>query len=186
MATCYTKNRALESMARFKVGDRVELTGDIAQFYPCRIGIIVAADTRLSAVLHQYQVRLADKKENIFFDFQLTSLPAAVARIMFDSSVSAKNHGVRGKAPGRHLRAISGTIDIHLRVDASKATIVGQVMAGVSKQHPALVSLLVENEPVKTTSTDDLGEFSFRHVPAGDVMVEVAMPSKRILVPLTI
>lgn len=173
-------------MARFKVGDRVEVTGEIAQFYPCHVGIIIEADTRLSSVLHQYKVRLADKKENTFFDFQLQMPQAVVARTLFDSAASTKRHGVRGNDHTRHLRMMSGMIDIHLKIDSTKKTIVGQVMSGTSKQRPGLVTLLVDNQPLQTTSTDDLGEFSFRHAPQGDVTIEVFLPSRRILIPLTI
>ena len=49
----------------------------------------------------------------------------------------------------------------------------------------ALVTLLVQNEIANTSITDDLGEFTWRGL-AGEVGIEIFLPGRRILVPLTV
>jgi len=47
------------SVPRFRIGDRVQVVGDIARFYACPVGIIVQGESDTASVLNQYTVRLA-------------------------------------------------------------------------------------------------------------------------------
>jgi hypothetical protein len=172
---------------RFNIGDRVQLVGDISRFYPCTVGIVTDGGNYPASVLNQYKVRLADGAEGTFFDFQLETPPLITARVIFDSAVTEKPKGQRGPVPDRHVRLLGRDIDIHLKIMGTPLkTVIGQVTAGANPVMNAQVTLLVQNEIAGTTITNDLGEFTLRGVPAGEVGIEIFLPSRRILVPLTV
>jgi len=174
-------------MARFKLGDRVQLVGDIARYYACLVGAVVKEGTYPSAVLNQYTVRLADGTVAAFFDFQLETPPARAAQIIFDSAAPHKTSGTRGAAPGRNVRLLAQGIDIHLKISGgTKKTIAGQVIAGRSAMQNALVTVFLGDQTVCSTSTDDTGEFTLSDVPAGDIKIEVLIPSRRIVATITV
>ena len=86
-------------MPRFKLGDRVQLVGDIARFYACIVGVVVKGGTYPSAILNQYTVRLADGTVAAFFDFQLEIPPAGMAQIaawMKEGSFKSREDIVQG------------------------------------------------------------------------------------------
>jgi len=173
-------------MPRFKLGDRVQLVGDIARFYACIVGVVVKGGTYPSAILNQYTVRLADGTVAVFFDFQLETPPAGTAQIIFDSAAS-KTSGTRGAATARNMRLLGRGIDIHLKISGgTKKTIAGQVTAGTSVMRNALVSVVLGDQTVDSTSTDDTGEFTLGDVPPGDITIEVLMPSRRIVAAITV
>src|SRR5216683_3309106 len=103
-------------MPRFKIGDRVQLVGDIARFYACIVGTIIQGRGYPASVLNQYTVRLADGTVATFFDFQLQIPPAVTAHIIFDSSVASRGRGTRGTGTVRQVRLLARNIDIHLRI----------------------------------------------------------------------
>ena len=174
-------------MPRFRLGDRVQLVGDIARFYACIVGVVISDGAYPASVLNQYRVRLADGKEGTFFDFQLETPPANIARVIFDTLVTPKQSGIRGLTPGRHVHLAVRDVDIHLKITGStKKTILGQVTAGKTTMKKALVTLLIQNHTIATTSTDESGEFTLQDVAPGDVVIEVFIPSRRILAPLSI
>ncbi len=174
------------AVPRFNIGDRVQLVGDIARFYHCTVGVIIDGGNYPASVLNQYRVRLADEVEGTFFDFQLESLSQIIARVIFDSADTPKSKGQRGSVPERHIRLLGRDVDIHLKIATTPhRTIIGQVLAGTQPVAKALVTLLVQNEIANTTITDDLGEFRWPGL-AGEVVIVVFMPGRRILVPLTV
>jgi len=174
-------------MPRFKLGDRVQLVGDIARFYACIVGVVVKGGTYPSAILNQYTVRLADGTVAAFFDFQLETPPAGTAQIVFDSAASHETSGTRGAATARNIRLLGRGIDIHLKISGgTKKTIAGQVTSGTSVMRNALVSVVLEDQTVDSTSTDDTGEFTLGDVPPGDITIEVLMPSRRIVAAITV
>jgi hypothetical protein len=176
-------------MPRLKAGDRVQLIGDIAHFYSCTVGVVVSGNEYPASVLNQYKVRLADGTEGTFFDFQLEMPAVITARLILDSAAVSKPPGARGTPPDRHVRMLGRDIDIHLRIrtaGSEGATIVGQIAASATPMAKAQATLLVHDDAVETTITDDLGEFTLRGAPRGDIKIEVFLPGRRILVPLTI
>jgi hypothetical protein len=174
-------------MPRFKIGDHVQLVGDIARFYACGVGTVVEGATDPSAVLNQYTVRLADGTVGAFFDFQLETPPASAAQIIFDSAASQKTAGTRGGATGRNMRLLGRGIDIHLKISGgSRKTIAGQVIAGTGAMRYALVTVFLADQTGDSTSTDDTGEFKLSDVPPGDITIEVLVPSRRIVANITV
>jgi len=171
---------------RFNIGDRVQLIGDIARFYHCTVGIISDGGNYPASVLNQYRVRLADEVEGTFFDFQIDSPSQIMARVIFDSAETSKPMGQRGSTQERHARFLGRDVDIHLKIGITPPrTIIGQVVAGPNPVAKALVTLLVQGQIANTTTTDDLGEFTLRGL-AGEVGIEIFLPGRRILVPLTV
>jgi hypothetical protein len=173
-------------MPRFKIGDRVQLVGDIAAFYACIVGTIIQGGGYPSSVLNQYTVRLADGTVATFFDFQLQTPQAVTANIIFDSSVASRGRGTRGAGAVRQVRLLARNVDIHLRISGSaRKTIVGEVTAGAPVR-TALVTLLTGDQTVDTTFTDDSGEFTLGDVVPGEVTIEILLPLRRILASLTV
>jgi hypothetical protein len=174
-------------MPRFRLGDRVQLVGDIARFYTCIVGVIISNDDYPASVLNQYKVRLANGTEGLFFDFQLHTPPVNIARVIFDSLLTPKSSGTRGEGSGRHVHLVGRDIDIHFKITGiTYKTLLGQVTAGTAVIRQALVTLVVQNEVVATATTDDSGEFTLRDVLTGDVSVEVFVPTRRILASLSV
>jgi len=173
------------AVPRFNIGDRVQLVGDIARFYHCTVGVIIDGGNYPASVLNLYRVRLADEVEGTFFDFQLESPSQIIARVIFDSADTPRFKGQRGSLPERHIRFLGRDVDIHLKMTMPPRTIIGQVLAGTQPVAKALVTLLVQNEIANTSITDDLGEFTWRGL-AGEVGIEIFLPGRRILVPLTV
>jgi hypothetical protein len=175
------------SVPRFRVGDRVQLVGDIARFYACIIGVVIQDGTYPASVLNQYKVQLADGTVGVFFDFQLQTPPALHAHVIFDSTVSKKNTGTRGATSGRHVQMASRDVELHFKItDGAKRSIFGQVTAGAVPLRTALVTLLVNAQTVDSKATDDAGEFELSNVPEGEVTIEVLAPGRRVLATLTI
>ena len=174
-------------MPRFNIDDRVQLIGDIARFYSCIVGLVTDGGNYPASVLNQYKVRLADGIEGTFFDFQLETPALITARVIFDSTDTPRAKGQRGSSPERHIRLLGRDVDIHMKIMATPPrTIVGQVTAGIRPVAKAQIALMVQNEIANTTITDDLGEFTLRGVPAGKVGIEIFLPSRRILIPVTV
>ena len=144
-------------MPRLKIGDRVELVGDIARFYKCTVGVIAKVGADTGAILNQYTVLLADGTITSFFDFQLQTLPAVVAHVVFDSAISAKSAGIRGESAVRQIRLLARDVHIHLRVSGSGTkTIVGQVAGATTRLRQGLVFLLDGDEILYAAEGDTL------------------------------
>ena len=174
-------------MARFRIGDRVQLMGDIARFYTSVVGVIVTGDAYPASVLNQFTVRLADGTVATFFDFQLQSPPAVTAHVILDTSTAPKATGTRGAAPVRQMRLLARDVDIHLRISGTTTkTIVGQVLAGPTPMRGALVTLILGNEVLQSTVTDESGEFTLRDATPQSVVLEVLIPGRRIQAALTL
>src|SRR5688572_10854098 len=101
-------------MPRFKFGDRVQLFGDIARFYPCIVGVIICDGNSPAAVLNQYKVRLADGTENVFFDFQLQSPPVTTGRLIVDTISPKSPAPTGGQPPDRQVQLVGRDVDILL------------------------------------------------------------------------
>src|SRR2546422_3142665 len=93
---CYGKFLRFAGVPRFKIGDRVQLSGDIARFYSCTVGVVTDGGDYPASVLNQYKVRLAEGAEGTFFDFQLETPPLITAHVIFESADTPQTKGHRG------------------------------------------------------------------------------------------
>jgi hypothetical protein len=183
----FIHSRGLGPLPRFRTEDRVQLVGDIARFYACIVGVVTAGGSYPASVLNQYTVRLADGIEGVFFDFQLETPPLVTARLLFDNLVERKKTGVRDLGPGRNIRFVGAGIDINLRMTGSgKRTVVGEITSGSTAIRKAIVTLLVENQSIQTTATNDMSQFTLRDVSPGGIGIEVCLPGRRILASVTV
>jgi hypothetical protein len=165
----------------------VQLLGDIARFYACPVGVIVADSVDPAAVLNQYNVRLADGTTGTLFDFQLQKPPAAIAHLIFDSAVAPKSTGTRGSTALRQLRLLARDVEIHLEISGSEdKTLIGEVTAGPAAIRYGLVTLLAGDETVDSTSSGHSGEFTLHHVPTGKFALEIFIPSRRVIATLNL
>jgi hypothetical protein len=180
-------NWGFPDMPRFRVGDRVQVVGDIARFYSCIVGVVISNADDPASVLNQHRVRLADDVVALFFDFQLYIPPSTSARVIFDSLVTTNSAGTRGETAGRHVHLAGRDIDIHLKIQGSTPkAILGQITAGANVMRKALVTLLVQDEVTETIATDESGEFALRDVSSGSVSIEIFVPARRVLASLTV
>jgi len=64
---------------RFKIGDRVQMTGVLADFYPGRIGTVVAVEPNAEDVreLDVYVIEIPGPRRTKMADFQLVPAPRA-------------------------------------------------------------------------------------------------------------
>ena len=174
-------------MPRFKVGDRVQLTGEIARFYPSVIGIVKDRGKDQSSVLVQYDVRLADETVAKFFDFQLQTPPVVRGRIVYDEPILKKSTAHAVASEGREIRLIGADVEVHLEIcGAFRKSITEHVSVGKVAMTDALVTVLVHEQPIATKRTDGRGDVEFHGAPSGDVTIETLVPGKRIVVSLNV
>jgi hypothetical protein len=172
-----------EAMARFKLGDRVEVSGEVARCYTCPIGVVT--DIQRLPTCDEFTLRLANGHIASFVDFQLRKPPAMTAQLLFDSSQSAKSPGLRGGTnTERHLRFGALDRDIHLKISASDGNIrfLGEVTSPAYSDQCSLVTWRRANGIEETISTNTHGEFQFNNLTAGIVQLEVFEPSLRIVI----
>ena len=101
---------------------------------------------------------------------------------MLDTHVSLAP-GLRGSTFARHMRFISREFDIHLKLTGSDEdnSLYGQLTANGTATESSLITLVFHGEPCVTTATDSCGEFEVRQVPFGSVVLEILVPSHRIV-----
>jgi len=175
------RGRKWNNMPRFEIGDRVEIVGDIRDQFPSSIGIITATEGTFS--LPKFRVRLADGTESVFWDSQLQVPPVMFADMIYDTHVSPVPPGLRGSIYEHHMRFISREFDIHVKLTRSdeRTILHGQLAANGVAPKSSLVTLLFNRGPLATTVTDSYGEFRLDQVPSGDTMLEIFVPSRRIV-----
>ena len=171
-------------MNRLKIGDYVEVVGEMAAFCNAKIGVIDAIPVRAISVIKEFTVKLADGTLRNFFDFQLRTPPAAPAYLVYDSAWSSTPDGIRGAVQSRHLRFVDQELaaDIHIKsaVCGELQTIIGQLfMIRKAPQH-AMATLISEGKTKEMIILDRAGEFRFDEVPLGSVCIEFLVPSRRI------
>ena len=174
-------------MSNIALGDRVEVVGEIANQFQSKIGVITAAEESVECG-GKFTVRLADGREAVFRDSQLQILPVVFGDMILDTHVSPVPSGMRGGTGAtsmRHMRFISREFDIHLKFVGSgeRESLLGQITANEVAPQTSLVTLLFNHQPFASTTTGTLGEFDFELVPCGNAMLEILMPSRRIVAP---
>jgi len=103
------------------------------------------------------------------------------AAIVFDSLADPGMSGLRGSdSPGRQIVIRADEFDVHIKIwdDAGHKQMIGQVLptngnhfVGNSRFH-----LLLNGERVESAVIDEIGEFSFKHVPEGVLSIEIELP----------
>jgi len=173
--------RKESKMARFEIGDRIEIVGEIRNQFASNIGVIIATEGTLS--LPKCRVRLADGTESVFWDSQLQVPPVMFADMIYDTSVSPVPSGLRGSIYEHHMRFISREFDIHVKLTRSdeRTALHGQLSANGVAPKSSLVTLLFNHGPLATTVADPYGEFKLEQIPSGEAMLEILVPSRRIV-----
>src|SRR5438093_12845184 len=167
--------------SRLEIGDRVEIVGDIRDQFPSSFGIITASEGTFS--LLKFTVRLADGTESVFWDSQLQVPPVKFADMIYDTHVSPVPPGLPRSVYAHHMRFISREFDIHVKLTRSDegTTLHGQLSAsGIAPKSP-LVTLLFNRGPLATTVADSYGVFRLEQIPSGDAMLEILVPTRRIV-----
>lgn len=173
-------------MSRFGIGDRVEIIGEIAAQFQSKIGVVTG--TSAGGSPENVAVQLLDGPEVVVSDSNLNFPKTIFADKIFDSRVSPARYGLRGSSSSRHLRFISRDVDIHLRLSARRQRndLLGQLSDNGAAPRSCMVTLLFDGKSHATTTTDDLGEFEVRDLPTSNGMIEILLPSHRILLAMDV
>ena len=171
-------------MSNIAPGDRVEIVGEISNQFQSKIGVITAAEDSVVSS-GKFTVRLADGTEAVFLDSQLQIPPVVLGDMILDTQVSPVPYGLRGGTGAismRHMRFISREFDIHIKLAGSEGqkNLLGEICANEGAAQPFLITLLLDDKTFASTTTD-AGEFNFNAVPPGTAMLEVLVPSRRIV-----
>src|SRR5262245_9379610 len=136
---------------------------------------------------------LLERAETIF-NVRPTPKPSAikevVAAVGFDSFMQPAFAGARGAMASRHILLRAEELDIHLKIsmDPALRQMVGQVFARDEIQFLSSVrlQLLQDGKPLKTTWSDNFGEFQFDEIPQGVLLLQVDLPRLTIVGGITI
>jgi hypothetical protein len=113
-----------------------------------------------------------------------------LATVVFDSLTQPAFAGARGATAARHVLLRAEEFDIHLKIslDPSVRQMVGQVFARDEKEFLTSVrlQLLQNGTPLKTTWTDNFGEFHFDEVPQGVLRLQIDLPRLTVVGGITI
>ena len=109
--------------------------------------------------------------------------PVMFADMIYDTSVSPVPSGLRGSIYEHHMRFISREFDIHVKLTRSdeRTALHGQLSANGVAPKSSLVTLLFNHGPLATTVADPYGEFKLEQIPSGEAMLEILVPSRRIV-----
>ncbi len=168
-------------MSYLEIGDRVEIVGEIAGQFRSKIGVVTT--TREVSPRRKFTVRLADGTESDFWDFQLQIPPIIFADMIVDTDVSLVP-GLGGSTFTHQMRFISREFDIHLNLTESgnEKSLYGQLTANGIAPESSLITLQFQGEQCVTTATDSCGVFEVHQVPSGNAVLEILVPSRRIVV----
>ena len=130
------------------------------------------------------KIQPKDTKMNESVTVQRSSQGELSAIIVFDS-IKERFAGSRGPSDARHIVARSEELDIHLKIatNPSNEGILGQVFARNDIQfiNPVRVRLMQNGTAVKTTWSDNFGQFEFEEVPSGAFSLHIDLPQLTIV-----
>lgn len=119
-----------------------------------------------------------------------SGIKEVVAAVVFDSFAQPAFAGARGATAAQHVVLRAEEFDIHLKIsmDPSLRQMVGQVFARDETQFLSSVrlQLLQNGTPVKTTWSDNFGEFQFDELPPGVLLLQVDLPRLTVVGGITI
>jgi hypothetical protein len=113
------------------------------------------------------------------------SLPRTIARLLFDNFRQAPLAAVRGATRSRQLLFTADEVDIDLQITSERhgATLLGQVLSNqpsLREQIP-IVRLYRSGEVIRTSASDEQGQFAFRSVVPGVYDLGVMLAHREIV-----
>jgi hypothetical protein len=118
---------------------------------------------------------------------------SVVAAIVFDSFLQPAMAGVRGTSAlqARQVVMRADDFDIHVKIwgDQDRRQMIGQLLPRESQDvvPAARFHLLRNGEKIESTTTDEIGEFSFTDVPAsGDLSLQIDLPHLTVIGTLSV
>jgi hypothetical protein len=168
-------------MQRFKVGDRIHILPKFANLFPSRSGLVMGIKLDpLRPMFNEYSIEFPDGTIANLFEFQILeddpNYQTLMAVLAFDSQQQAATQ-LRGHPPDRSIVLQTQTLDIDMRIQPGKVqtAIIGQILERGTAQFlkGAEVTLMKENVPLNTTTTDNVGTFVFRIAASGVLNIQV-------------
>jgi hypothetical protein len=171
-------------MSQFKIGDEVEVIGEMASRVRSRIGVIKGIGHWHSQ--KNFTVALVDGTESVFLEPQLRIPPVMFADKILDTDISPTPRGLRGSTSGRHMRFVCREFDVYLKLIASarERRLLGQLLANELAPEISLVTLVVNRERYASSVTDPTGQFKFDKVPSKRAVLEILVSTRRIVAAL--
>jgi hypothetical protein len=169
-------------MQRFKVGERILILPKFANLFPNKSGLVMGIrPDPLRPMFNEYSIKFPDGSTANLFEFQILeddpSYQTFIATLAFDSHQQATAAQTRGQPPDRNIILQTQTFDIDMRIHPGKSqtSIIGQILERGSAQvlKKADVTLMKENVPISTTTTDNVGTFVFRVAASGVLNIQI-------------
>jgi hypothetical protein len=171
-------------MQRFDIGDPIVILPRFAHLYPIYWGTVT--DLRsdpFRPMFTEYTIQFPDGSTTNVFEFQILeaepNCETFLAALVLDSHQQPAMAGHRGQTPDRRIILQTQTIDIDMKIQASQheASIIGQILERettnfVSK---AVVTLMRDNIPITSTTTDNAGTFKFAAIDRGALNIQVVI-----------
>jgi hypothetical protein len=116
------------------------------------------------------------------WDRKPSAIRSILAMVTFDSLLQPSLAGSRGSsAATRQLVMRAEEFDIHIKIFGAPdhRRLLGQVLPrdGSSLSAGARFHLLQHGERIDSTVTDDMGEFDFVDIPAGELSLQIDLPN---------
>ena len=119
------------------------------------------------------------------------SVRSVIATLIFDSFRQPALAGARGpSAAARQLVMRAEEFDVHIKVwgEPDHRQMLGQLLprSGESFVRVARFHLLRNGERLETVAVDEMGEFQFTDVPAGDLSLQIDLPNLTVIAALNV
>ncbi len=109
------------------------------------------------------------------------------AKIVFDSLAPRLNEGVRDSdLRARHLICRAGTLDFNVDLQRTKDyrfQMIGQVTAKTTERVDGVEVWVQFNDRLRTTRTDEFGEFVFPRLPATEYRITILLDQGSVMLP---
>ncbi len=179
-------------MQRFDIGDPIVILPRFADLYPVYRGTVTGMKSDpFRPAFTEYTIQFPDGSTTNLFEFQILeaepNCETFLAAFVLDSHQDGATAEHRGQTPDRRIILQTQTIDIDMKIEARQreASIIGQILERETTNFVsrAVVTLMRDNIPITSTTTDNAGTFRFAAIGRGALNIQVVIraDSSRIL-----
>ena len=179
-------------MQRFDIGDPIVILPRFADLYPVYRGTVTGMKSDpFRPAFTEYTIQFPDGSTTNLFEFQILeaepNCETFLAAFVLDSHQEPAPAEHRGQTPDRRIILQTQTIEIDMKIEARQheASIIGQILERETTNFVsrAVVTLMRDNIPITSTTTDATGTFRFAAIGRGALNIQVVIraDSSRIL-----
>jgi hypothetical protein len=179
------KTSSQRAMFRFKPTDAVFIIPKFAHLYPGNSAVVVSVKAnQFRPMFNEYILEFADGSTASLFEFQIiedvSACKTVIAAVTFDSRYQTTTTHTRGNPSSQRviLQTAAFQIDMRIRTEKSRGSIMGQILEIGTKNHleNVAIQLMREAVPITRAVSDSLGVFEFINVPRGSLNILVPLP----------